>query len=71
MQIPDDPYIKFAEQTGYAPWQNVKQPRCPVCGNECEIVYKDSSNEIVGCDECLTGCDATDEEACFPEWEDE
>lgn len=71
MQIPDDPYISFAERTGHAPWQNVKQPICPVCGAECEIVYKDVSNEIVGCDECLTGYDATDEEACFPEWEDE
>lgn len=61
----DDPYIRYAERTGYAPWRNRPQPRCPVCGAECETIYKNDSLDIVGCDECLTGYDAIDEEACY------
>lgn len=26
---------------------------CPVCGNECMMLYKTYDGEIVGCDECL------------------
>ena len=41
-------------------------PVCPVCGRLCEKVFKSWSGEIVGCDECLTECDAYSEEECFP-----
>ncbi len=65
MLIPDDPIIRCAEETGYAPWNQPQDPRCPVCGEICEKVYKDQYGEIVGCDECLTEQDASDEEECF------
>lgn len=35
-------------------------PLCPVCGEECETVYTDSTNEVVGCDVCLEARDAYD-----------
>ena len=28
-------------------------PRCPVCGEECESIFLDQLNNIVGCDCCL------------------
>ena len=70
MLIPDDPIIRCAEETGYAPWNQPEYPICPVCGNECEKVYKDSYGEIVGCDECLAEHDAWEEDECCP-WRNE
>lgn len=64
----DDPIIRRMEQTGYGGQR--KQPVCPVCGSECEQVYKDVYLEIMGCDECLTEYDAWDEEECFPRYEE-
>ena len=31
---------------------------CPVCGEECRWVYRNSVGEIVGCDVCLDEIDA-------------
>lgn len=42
----------------------VVEPLCPVCGDPCEIVYRDGAGEIVGCDECLTRIDAWDCPEC-------
>lgn len=71
MLIPDDPIIRSAEATGYPPWIDpAKEPRCPVCGEVCENVYKDSYGEIVGCNECLTEHDAWEEDECCP-WRNE
>lgn len=64
--ISDDPLIRYAEKNGFAPWNVPKEPRCPVCGSECETVYKDKMGDILGCDECLTAHDACEEEECFP-----
>jgi len=33
-------------------------PRCPECGEECEILYRNRIGEIVGCDNCLEQIDA-------------
>lgn len=66
--IPDHPEIRHIERTGYPSWHRNDVPVCPVCGAECRIVYKDYTNDIVGCDECLTPTDATDEEECFRGW---
>lgn len=30
------------------------RPRCPVCGDECEYIYRNFHNEILGCDNCIT-----------------
>ena len=54
--IPDDP-----RNTEH---YSSRVPICPVCGAECEIVYKDG-HEIIGCNECITEEDAYEEEECF------
>ena len=28
-------------------------PVCPVCGAECDTVYLDMNDDIVGCDRCI------------------
>lgn len=33
-------------------------PICPVCGEECETLYRDSNGEYVGCDVCVEVKDA-------------
>ena len=70
--IPDDPIIRCIEATGYPPWlqDEEKVPRCPICGDECDTVYKDKTGDIVGCDQCLRPCDAYDEYECFEEDEE-
>lgn len=40
-------------------------PRCPVCGAECETVYK-RDGDFVGCDVCVKESYADWEPACFP-----
>lgn len=55
----DDPIIRSLENTGLAPWQSeLKQPHCPICGQECEKIYLNSDGDPAGCDECLTAYDA-------------
>lgn len=61
--IDDDPIIKRIERTGYG--HKYREPKCPVCGEVCETVYKDVYGEILGCDQCLTARDAWDEEECL------
>ena len=34
-------------------------PVCPICGNECEIIYK-YGNTVEGCDQCIDAVDAWD-----------
>lgn len=67
LNIPDAPDISETMRTGYP--RGYRVPHCPICGEECTIVYK-ANREIVGCDECLTPCDAEDEEECFPYWDE-
>ncbi len=28
-------------------------PVCPVCGEECDTIYKNKWGDIVGCEECV------------------
>lgn len=65
--IPDHPVIANMERTGYPDGKTPDEPHCPVCGCECEDVYKDKNNEIVGCNNCITTHDAWNETKCFPE----
>ena len=37
---------------------NYEVPHCPVCGQECEIVYRNRYGEIIGCDDCIDAVDA-------------
>ena len=68
-QIPDDPIIQRMERTGYGWDEPERRPRCPCCGQECEIVYKDHYGDILGCDFCLTGYDAWEEDECMERYD--
>ncbi len=61
MMIPDAPGIRMTEATGYP--KKVTWPRCPICGDECETVYK-VAGYVVGCDNC------TETQSAW-EWEEE
>lgn len=64
--IPDHPVIRNMERTGYPDGKEPIYPRCPVCGAECEDIYKDKDLIIVGCDICVSRTDAWEEPECFP-----
>lgn len=49
--IPDHPDIRRMEREGYPDEPPVV---CPVCGKECETLFKDWNGDIVGCDNCIT-----------------
>lgn len=51
----DDPIIRDLERNG-VPYR--KTPVCPVCGEECEKIYKDVWGNILGCDNCVEEMDA-------------
>lgn len=62
----DDPIIQSVESTGFPLWNaQKKEPICPVCGSRCSTVYKNAEGLIVGCEECVSPCDAWDEDECF------
>lgn len=56
----DHPDIKRLERTGET--GRGVYPRCPVCGSECETIFRSKAGFKVGCEECITKTDA---------WEDE
>jgi len=62
----DHPIIENMERTGYPDGKEPTYPRCPICGEECETIYKSKDYEIVGCDCCIRMTDAWDETECFP-----
>ena len=33
-------------------------PHCPVCGQECEVLYRNRYGEVIGCDDCVESVDA-------------
>lgn len=63
------PIIENMERTGYPDGKEPTYPRCPICGEECETIYKSKDYEIVGCDCCIRTIDAWEVEDCFPEKE--
>ena len=50
--IPDHPAIARALRTGY-PDVEPRYPRCPICNQECEMIYWSKHIEVVGCEMCL------------------
>lgn len=42
-------------------------PHCPICGEECDTIYRDKDGEFVGCSECIVQVEAWHAEECFPE----
>ena len=48
--------------------RDLRYPVCPVCGQECEKVYRDVRTlEILGCDVCVEEKDACGQSDCFPD----
>ena len=56
--ISDDPIIARAMRTGYGYGEELKEPRCPICGEDCDTFYRSAEGEIIGCNECVTALDA-------------
>lgn len=54
--LADAPDIRMTETTGYP--VEVRWPRCPICGQECETIYQNAQGETVGCDNCVEALDA-------------
>ena len=52
----DHPDIEKLRRTGET--GSGRYPQCPICGNECETVYRDRAGFFVGCDECIQKGDA-------------
>ena len=67
----DSPIIENCERTGYPDGKKPRWPICPICGEECDIVYRNRDREIVGCGECISWHDAWETEECFPERNEE
>lgn len=63
--IPDHPIIENMERTGFADGKEPEYPHCPICGAECETIYKLKGADIVGCDICIVSADAWEVQACF------
>lgn len=63
--LPEEPTVVNLQRTGWPDGREPPAPTCPVCGAECESVYKDASYNIVGCDICLHPVDAWDCPECL------
>ena len=63
--IPDHPVIRDMERTGYPDGREPEYPICPICGEECEIIYRDKYLDAVGCDGCILAVDAWDYKTKF------
>lgn len=48
---------------GPEPLEPEQMPKCPVCGDECETVYKNCDGEVIACDGCIVSQDALEWEA--------
>lgn len=56
--IGDHPAIANALATGYPDGIEPETYHCPLCGAECECVFKHKgSGEIVGCENCIESID--------------
>lgn len=64
--FPDHPAIANALETGY-PTERTRLPHCPMCGEECETMYKDRFGAYIGCDVCVKAKNAWEVDLCFPE----
>lgn len=60
--IPDAPDIMACMLTGYPRSSATPIPTCPICGEECDTLYRDNFGNIVGCDNCITSSDAWEED---------
>lgn len=59
--VPDHPAITNTERTGYPDGKEPVPPLCPLCGGECETIYRSKeSGEVMGCDICIERIDPFD-----------
>ena len=56
----EHPDITVALATGYPRNAPTALPLCPVCGEECETIYKRYDGEVVGCESCIVTASSTD-----------
>lgn len=57
-RIPDHPVIANMERTGHPDGREPEPVLCPLCGGECETIYRTKQDrEIVGCDLCIERID--------------
>lgn len=66
----EHPAITNMERTGWPGGKEPKEPRCPVCGENCEVIYQDLYGVFVGCDVCMKARDAYEIPNCFFDLED-
>lgn len=64
--IGDHPDIAAALATGYPRRKKPVWPRCPVCGEECETIYRGWHGSYIGCNVCVDTKDAWEVDECFP-----
>ena len=57
-------YNDIPERRLEPPEKEYDPPVCPVCGKECDTVYK-RDGEILGCDVCVRSYDAWEEYECL------
>lgn len=58
MTAMDPTSIRSALIWGFPDGPEPELPRCPVCGGQCEEIYKArNTGDIVGCDLCLAAYD--------------
>ncbi len=69
MNTREDPVIQNLQRTGWPDGKEPEHPRCPVCGEECDMIYR-HDGDIVGCDNCIEESDAWETDECFPEPEE-
>lgn len=54
LDILDHPVITNMERTGYPDGGEPDLILCPLCGGECETIYRRKEDrEILGCDLCI------------------
>lgn len=60
-EIPDHPVIVNMERTGHPEGKEPEPVLCPLCGGECETIYRAKEDrEIVGCDLCIESIDPSE-----------
>ena len=62
-QVRDHPDIEKLMRTGET--GSGKYPHCPICGAECETLFKDKTGVVFACDECVEKQDAWESEEAF------
>ena len=65
--VPDHPIVRNMERTGYPDGKEPVSPHCPICGEECETIYRERYGGLyVGCNVCVETKDAWEVSDCFP-----